>query len=108
MDYQPTDQPVSQPVNQPMNQNPESVSQGFPTKTLYIIVALVAVALVAWYFYSPAAPTTGTESTAVGPQAPVASGNTTAAITNDLIQIPDSTTAFNQDAAASAAAVSTF
>ena len=80
-------------------------------KTWYSVVILVIIAAgMLWYFSTKQAPTTGNESTAVEQTQipPLSSGNTTADISADLSQVPDTSAALDQAAAASAQVVSGF
>ena len=81
-------------------------------KILYIIGILIIMVTVAFLYFSAKqaqAPTT-TESTAVEQTQipPLASGNTTADISADLNQVPDTSAALDQAATASAQAVQGF
>ena len=79
-------------------------------KTWYIIGAIVIIALGLWYFYAKPAPTAAPQTSAVEQaQTPgVTAGNTTADISADLAQVPDTSAALTADASASAQAVSGF
>lgn len=84
---------------QPMEQ------QGSSMKLWYIVVALVVIALAAWYFYgskTPAADTSAVEQTQIPA---LTGGDTTADISTDLSQMPDTSAALDADAAASASAI---
>ncbi|OGG93148.1 hypothetical protein A2609_02605 [Candidatus Kaiserbacteria bacterium RIFOXYD1_FULL_47_14] len=81
-------------------------------KILYIVgILIIIVAASYWYFSAkPAQAPTTTESTAVEQTQipPLASGNTTADISADLNQVPDTSAALDQAATASAQAVQGF
>jgi hypothetical protein len=106
MDYQPMGQEPS-PV---MNQAPAPMpSQGSANGIWYAVGAAVVIALGLWYFYGTSAPATTTvESTAVEQTAlpALTGGNTTADISADLNQIPDTGAALDADASAAASALS--
>lgn len=97
MDYQPTNQ---------MNQE----SSG---KTWYVVILVAIIAVFAlWYFSGNQAfaPTVETQSSALEQTQvpPLSNGNTTADISADISQTPDTSAALNQDAAASVQAVQGF
>src|SRR3989344_2000662 len=116
MDYQPTGQVPNPAMNQTpepapaMNQVPEpSHSNG----AWYAIAAVVVIALGLWFYYGTKAPEeqpAGTRASAVEQtEIPaLTGGNTTADISADLDQIPDTSAALDAEAAASGAAVSGF
>jgi len=113
MDYQPT----GNTPDPSMNQAPEPAmapvpapEPGHANSIWYVIGAAVIIALGLWYFYGTQAPVASPESSAVDQtQIPApSSGNTTADISADLSQIPDTSAALDADAAASADAVSSF
>lgn len=93
---------------------PEQIvpTQSSPNTTPYIVgVVVVIAALALWYFYSTQtspinteAPTATTQTSPTDQaQTPAATtGNTTADISTDLNQAPDSSAALDADAAASA------
>lgn len=95
MDYQPTGQ---------------SLTQDSSSKMPYIIGVVVVVVLAFWYFYSVQSPALNTESTATEQTqlTTLPDGNTTADISADINQLPDSSAELDQDAAASAEAVGSF
>ena len=79
--------------------------------TWYIVGVVVVIAVLAlWYFYPAQTQNAGTESSAVEQvqTQPLSSGNTTADISADLNQTTNGSALLDQDAAASAAAVSSF
>ena len=98
MDYQPMDQ---------MNQRSSN-------KTWYMVIVVVLAAIFAlWYFSGNKALAPAVES----PQAsavdqtqipPLSSGDTTSDIANDINQVPNTASALDADAAASAQAVQGF
>ena len=105
MDYQ----PMEQTPNPTMSQVPEP--QGHANGVWYAVGAVVIIALGFWYFYgrAPAAgEPAGTQASAVEQsQIPTLSGgDTTADISADLSQIPDTSAALDADASASASAIS--
>jgi hypothetical protein len=77
--------------------------------------AIVAIAVGLWYFYSlgtpppaaPEAPVVETAAPVVDPVqlAPITAGNTTADISADLSQLPDTTAALSADAAAASSTI---
>lgn len=79
------------------------MDQNSSSKIWYIVGAIVIIAFATWYFYEPRTPIDSTESTAV-----LSGGDTTADISADLDQITDDSSALDQDASASAEAVSGF
>ena len=96
-----------------MNQTPEPVMDQTPPPShtngiWYVVGAVVVIALGLWYFYAGQAPATNTQSTAVEQaQIPaLTGGNTTADISTDLSQVPDTSAALDADASASASAIS--
>ena len=74
----------------------EQMNQDAPTKTWYVIAAVVVIALVLWYVYMPKS------------ASPTAADTSTTQISAELNQIPDDSSLLNQDASASAADVSSF
>ncbi|MCR4334098.1 MAG: hypothetical protein NUV60_03775 [Patescibacteria group bacterium] len=110
MDYQPTGN-TPEPA---MNQTPEPMMSQPPVQksaqgVWYVIVAVIIVVLGLWYFYgtrtsdSSDVPTSAIEQS----QLPVLTGgDTTADITADLNQIPDTSAALGADAAAIAGEIS--
>lgn len=68
----------------------------------YAVGAVVIVAFAFWYFYDKQTPSVNTESTAVEQTQTQeqSSGNTTADISADLNQIPDSSAGLDADASA--------
>jgi len=73
--------------------------------TRYAVIGIVIIiALALWYFYAKRAPVDGIQTqSAEQAQLPApSSGNTTADISSDLNQIPDTSAALNADASASA------
>lgn len=91
---------------QPM-QPLQPMEQDSSNKVWYLIGAAVIIALGLWYFYGVKAPTADTGTSAVTEvQIPeLTGGNTTADISADLSQIPDTSAALDADAAASASAI---
>lgn len=111
MDYQPTGNTPDPSMNQAPEPAMAPVSAPSHSNGIwYVVGAAVVLALGLWYFYMMQAPAATTESSAVDQaQVPALSeGNTTADISADLSQIPDTSAAFEADAAASADAVSGF
>jgi hypothetical protein len=92
--------------NQPTDQMNEEASNN----VWYLICIFIVIVLAGWYLYGRNAPTVNTESAATEQTqvTPLSSGNTTADITNDLNQTPDSSAALDQSAAASAQSVQGF
>lgn len=92
----------------------QTVDQGSTNKTLYIIVAIMAVAIVAfgfWYLYAEQTRGNEIQSSSIVEQTqniPQTGGNTISDISDDLNQILDDSAALDQDAALSAQAVSGF
>lgn len=78
------------------------------SSTIWWIIGIVVVALGLWYYYGMRAPTPVTETSSVAQtQIPaLTGGDTTADISADLGQIPDTSAALDADAAATAEAVS--
>lgn len=96
MDYQPMDQ----------------VTEGSSNKVLYVVVIIVVIAIFAiWYFAGKQAPVVETQQQSAVEQSqlqPLSSGNTTADISSDLNQIPNTSPALDADAAASSQSVQGF
>ncbi len=101
MDYQPMEQTTQQMTGETMEQDSSA-------KVWYIIIgALVVIALGLWYFYWTGA-LTATAPTSAVEQAEIPAltgGDTTADISADLNQIPDTSAVLDADAAASADAI---
>ena len=78
------------------------MDQGSLNNRWYIIGVVVVVVAALWYFYGGQAPTVGTETSAVEQaQIPtLTGGDTTADISADFSQIPDTSAALDADAAA--------
>lgn len=92
----------------------QTIDQGSTNKTLYIIVAIMAVVIVAfgfWYLYAKQTRENDIQSSSIVEQTqniPQTGGNTIPDISNDLNQILDDSAALDQDAALSAQDVSGF
>lgn len=70
------------------------------------VAVIVIAAVVLWYFYGMPKPVVDTTSTAIEQtQVVPPANNTVGDISSDLNQIPDTSAALNQDAAAAAQAV---
>ncbi len=80
------------------------MDQGSLNNRWYIIGVVVVVVAALWYFYGRQAPTAGTETSAVEQtQIPtLTGGDTTADISADFSQIPDTSAALDADASAAA------
>ncbi len=104
MNQTPTPEPATSQVPGPSHGN----------GAWYAIAAVVVIALGLWYYYygtrTPEEQPAGTRASAVEQTTipALTGGNTTADISADLSQIPDTSAALDADAAASAAAVSGF
>lgn len=84
----------------------QPMEQGSSMKVWYIVGIVALLALAAWFVYggaTPAADTSALEQTQISG---LTSGDTTADISADFNQLPDTATALDADAAASAQAVS--
>lgn len=102
---------MDQMPNPAMNQTPEP--EGHSNGLWYVVGAVVIIALGLWYFYGTKAPavenqTAGTQASTIEQTQipPLAGGNTTADISANLNQVPDTSAALNADATAAANAIS--
>lgn len=101
---------MDQGMNQPTQPMPpmQPMEHDSSMKMWWIVGAVVVLALAGWYFYGGKVPTESVGTSAaeqVTIPAP-SSGDTTADISADLAQTPDTSAALDADAAASAQAVS--
>lgn len=69
-------------------------------QTVGVIVAVVVIGLGLWYFFTKS-PNTGSQTPAEQAQTVPTTGNTTADISTDLNQVPDSSAGLDADASAS-------
>ena len=86
------------------------MERGSSNTTWYVVGAVVVIAVLAIWYYLARSPAASTQPSAVEQvqTQPLSSGNTTLDISADLDQMSDDAALLDQDAAASASAVSDF